>query len=348
MPKVIVTQPVHAEVRARLEAVAQVVVNPGPEPWPAQELAWRAADADALIGFMTDRVDAALLAVAPRLRIVACALKGFDNYDVPACTAAGVWVSIVPDLLTEPTAELAIGLAIGAARHVRAGDQLVRGGFFEGWRPRLYGRGLQDAVVAVVGLGRVGAAIVRRLSGFSCARIIGVDPAVELPGVPALALTEALAEADFVFVAAPLVPGSRHAIDATALSQVRRQPVLINVGRGSVVDEEAVADALRDARLAAYAADVFAFEDWSLVDRPAQVPPRLREHPATLFTPHLGSAVHRVRLAIEHRAADNVIALLSGAVPPDAINRPAEVDGPPARLSDGFFTPSPRRSRPLA
>lgn len=166
---------------------------------------------------------------------------------MPACTAAGVWVSIVPDLLTAPTAELAIGLAIGAARHLRAGDALVRGGAFEGWRPRLYGRGLQDAVVAVVGLGRVGAAIVQRLAGFGCARTVGVDPAVQLPGVPTVSLAEALAEADFMFVAAPLVPGSRHAIDAAALSGAKRQPVLVNVGRGSVVDEEAVADALRDA-----------------------------------------------------------------------------------------------------
>lgn len=323
MPKVIVTQPIHAEVVARLQAVAQVDVNPGPEPWSPQELARRAADADALIGFMTDRVDRALLAAATRLRMVACALKGFDSYDVPACTAAGVWVSIVPDLLTAPTAELAIGLAIGAARHLRAGDALVRDGAFEGWRPRLYGRGLQDAVVAVVGLGRVGAAIVQRLAGFGCARIVGVDPAVRLPGVTTVSMADALAEADFVFVAAPLVPGSRHAIGAAALSGARRRPVLVNVGRGSVVDEEAVADALGDARISAYAADVFAFEDWSLTDRPSDVPQRLRAHPATLFTPHLGSAVHQVRLAIEHRAADNVLALLSGAVPPDAINTPA-------------------------
>jgi phosphonate dehydrogenase len=321
-PKVIVTQPVHAQVRTRLEAVARLEANPGPEPWTAEQLARHAADADGLIGFMTDRVDASLLAAAPRLRIVACALKGFDSYDVAACTAAGLWVSIVPDLLTEPTAELAIGLAIGAARHVRVGDEIVRGGGFEGWRPRLYGRGLQDAVVAVVGLGRVGMAIVQRLAGFGCSRIVGVDPSAAPAGVTLLPLFDALAEADFVFVAAPLVAGSRHAIGAAALAQALRQPVIVNVGRGSVVDEEAMADALEDGHIAAYAADVFAFEDWSLADRPRKVPRRLREHPATLFTPHLGSAVQRVRLAIEQRAADNVLAVLSGTRPPDAINEP--------------------------
>ncbi|MBK9574967.1 MAG: hypothetical protein IPO43_20910 [Rhodoferax sp.] len=99
---------------------------------------------------------------------------------------------------------------------------------------------------------------------------------------------------------------------------------IINVGRGSVVDEEAIADALGAGRLGGYAADVFAFEDWALQDRPAAVAERLLAHPHTLFTPHLGSAVHEVRNAIEHRAADNIIAVLAGQAPPDAINRPVQ------------------------
>ena len=258
----------------------------------------------------------------PQLKIVACALKGYDNYDVEACTCAGVWLSIVPDLLTEPTAEIAIGLAIALARHVRHGDALIRDSGFRGWRAQLYGAGLHDSVVAVLGLGRVGSAIVARLAGFGCERILGVDSAVRLPGTIASILEEAMAEADFVFVAAPLTPHTRHLVGAAQLVNTKRDQLIINVGRGSVVDEDAVARALHNDRLGGYAADVFACEDWAIADRPAAIPALLLAHPNTLFTPHLGSAVRGVRLAIEQRAADNIIAVLQGTAPADAINRP--------------------------
>lgn len=321
-PKIVVTNPIHKDVLARLEAVGRVEINPEVEPWTPQELRTRMADADAMMGFMTDCVDATLLAHAPRLRIIACALKGFDNYDVPACTEAGVWVSIVPDLLTDPTAELALGLAIALARNVRPGDALVRSGQFKGWRPSLYGTGLAGATVAVVGLGQVGCAIIQRLAGFGCARVMGVDPSQPLPGVDAFSLEEALAQADFVFLAAPLTDSSLHLLNAETLKHCQRGPFMINVGRGSVVDEEAIADALETGQLAGYAADVFACEDWGLANRPEKVSERLRNSANTLLTPHLGSAVHAVRMAIEHRAADNLIAVLQGGEPADAINCP--------------------------
>src|SRR5262249_56375245 len=113
-------------------------------------------------------------------KVIACALKGFDNFDVEACTAAGVWVTIVPDLLTNPTAELAVALALGLGRKLREGDTLVRSGGFKGWRPVLYGTGLDQSVVAIIGLGAVGCAVAKRLSGFGC-RIVGVDPKQDPP-----------------------------------------------------------------------------------------------------------------------------------------------------------------------
>lgn len=322
LPKIVLTHPVHDAVRARLEAVGQVVMNPDVEPWPRDQLLQHLADADAWMAFMTDRVDAALLRTTPRLAIVACALKGFDSYDVPACTEAGVWVSIVPDLLTEPTAELAIGLAIGLARHVRAGDTLVREGQHRGWRPQLYGGGLAGSEVAVIGLGAVGQAIIARLSGFACECIHGIDPQPRVPALQALPLEAVLARADHVFVAAPLTPESLQLLNAQTLSHCKPGQFIVNVGRGGVVDEEAIADALDAGRIAGYAADVFAFEDWALPERPTCVPERLRTSTRTLLTPHLGSAVASVRLAIEHRAADNIVAALQGQAPGDAINRP--------------------------
>lgn len=321
-PLVVVTHRIHAEVADRLVYLAELDINVANEPWCPSDLARRLAEADAMMGFMTDSVDSLLLEKATRLKIVACALKGFDSYDVDACTARGVWVSIVPDLLTDPTAELAIGLAIGLGRHVRSADRHVRTGAFQGWRPTFYGTGLAGSTVAIIGLGQVGNAIAQRLSGFRC-RIVGYDPRpVSVAGVELVALDAAISAADFVLVAAPLTTETRHLISRARLAKAKLDSLWINIGGGSVVDEDAVADALEQSVIGGYAADVFAFEDWLLPDRPRAIPQRLLAHPATLFTPHIGSAVRSVRLAIEHRAADNILDVLAGRPPRDAINDP--------------------------
>jgi phosphonate dehydrogenase len=320
-PRIVVTQPVHETVLQQLRQHGEVTMNPGPEPWPEAELHRHLAEADAMMAFMPDRVDASTLQHAPRLSTIACALKGYDNFDLEACARAGVLVSFVPDLLTEPTAELAIGLAIAAARHLRAGDAQVRAGGYQGWRPTLYGTGLHGATAAVVGLGPVGRAIVDRLAGFGCARLLGVDPSQHEARVQAVSLDEALQRADYLLLAVPLTPQSRHLVDAQRLALCKRGQILVNVGRGSVVDEAAVAQALEAGMLGAYAADVFELEDWHLADRPRHIDPRLLASPHTVFTPHLGSAVASVRLAIEQRAADNLIAALAGQPVGDALTR---------------------------
>lgn len=321
-PRILVTNWAHPETLQRLAAIGTVDANPDRTVWPQDEIIRRAAQADAVMAFMPDLVDAEFLRHCPRLQVVACALKGFDNFDVEACSAAGVWLAIVPDLLTEPTAELAVGLAIGLGRMIRDGDAIVRSGAFEGWRPVLYGTGLDRSTVTIVGMGQVGRAIAQRLSGFGC-RILGVDPRADMPaGVTARDLKDALADSDFVILAAPLTPATRHIVHNGALAAIKPGALLINIGRGSVVEEAAVADALQSGALGGYAADVFEMEDWALPGRPTAIDPRLREHPRTLFTPHLGSAVAQVRRAIELRAADNIADVLAGKRPLDAINAP--------------------------
>lgn len=317
--KIVVTQPIHEEVLHTLKSVGDVVMNPGPEPWTTAELHQHLIDADALMAFMPDRVDATALGHAPRLKTIACALKGYDNFDLQACEAAGVVVSFVPDLLTEPTAELAIGLAIGAARNVRQGDLFMRSGRYAGWRPVLYGTGLHQSVVAVVGLGAVGKAIVDRLAGFGCAQILGVDPVHRDARVRHVDLSEAIAQADYMLLAVPLTNSSRYLVDEALLSKAKPGLVLVNVGRGSVVHEAAVARALQAGLISAYAADVYEMEDWLLTDRPQCVNPQLLVSDQTLLTPHLGSAVARVRLAIERRAAENLVKVLSGSLPKDIV-----------------------------
>lgn len=319
-PHILVTNWVYPETLDRLSAIGTVDANPDRTVWPQDEIIRRAADADAIMAFMPDRIDAAFLGQCCRLRVVACALKGFDNFDVDACTAAGAWLAIVPDLLTEPTAELALGLAIGLGRMIRDGDAIVRSGAFEGWRPILYGTGLDGSTVTVVGMGHVGRAIAQRLSGFGC-RILGADPKADMPsGVIGRDLDGALADSDFVILAAPLTPVTHHFIGREAIAKMKPGALLINVGRGSVVNETAAVEALESGALGGYAADVFEMEDWALLDRPMVIDPRLRQHPRTLFTPHLGSAVERVRRGIELRAADNIADVLAGERPRDAIN----------------------------
>lgn len=307
--KIVVTHPIHTPVLEHLQSVAHVVMNPGPEPWPFDILTNHLSDADAMMAFMPDRMDRALLALAPKLSTIACALKGYDNFDLQACAERGVTVSFVPDLLTEPTAELAVALAIAAARHVVVGDERVRQGF-HGWRPTLYGTGLHQSVVSVVGLGAVGRAILDRLQGFGCQELLGVDPKNYDNRVKLVDLQEALERSNFVILAVPLVENTRHLINEESLRVCKPGQILINIGRGSVVDEAAVARQLESGFLGAYAADVFEMEDWLLTDRPRGIHPDLLRSKSTVFTPHLGSAVARVRLAIEWRAAENLLRAL--------------------------------------
>ena len=321
------TNPLHAEVAAVLADACDLRMNgDAGHPWDATRIVKEAPKAQALMTFMTDRVDGALLDRLPDLRIVACALKGFDSFDVAACTERGVWLTIVPDLLTVPTAELAVGLAIGLARHVPAGDAHVRSGAFRGWRPTLYGTGLAGANIGILGLGRVGQALAERLVGFG-ACLLGHDSESLPPrllrdlGVQPLPADRLAAASDFVFVCLPLTPATRHLVDAQFIAKMKPGAILINPGRGSVVDEAAVTDALKAGHLAGYAADVFEMEDWSLPDRPREVPKALREmRDKTLFTPHIGSAVKEVRLEIEKSAARSILQALAGKRPDGAVN----------------------------
>jgi phosphonate dehydrogenase len=327
-PKVVIGQRVFDETLAVLAPHAEVVAPSfgDGDALSLERLHKELADAEAWMAFMPDRADENVLSQAPRLKLIAGALKGWDNFDLQACTRRGVWLSIVPDLLTEPTAELAIGLMIGLGRHLREGDQHVRSGAFQGWEPRFYGVGLAGAQVGYVGMGAIGQAIARRLAPFGAVQryvdLAPLDADAEAP----LALTREpqldalLAWSDYLVLGAPLTPDTLHIIDAAALAKVRPGCLLINPARGSLVDEAAVLAALASGRLGGYAADVFEMEDWALANRPHAIDPNLLNHPATLFTPHLGSAVIDVRRAIERRAADNILDALSGRIPRDALN----------------------------
>jgi len=325
-PCIVVSHKVFDGTLKQLRAVGEVVAPADGEALSPVRLRRELARADAWLAFMPDAADDRLLAECPRLRIIAGALKGYDDFDVEGCTRRGVWITVVPDLLTAPTAELTVALMIGLGRHLVAGDRWVRSGRYRGWRPRLYGNGLAGAHVGLIGMGVIGQAVARRLQAFGVEQRY-YDPQ-PLPNAAARALGLArvrdrdalLRWSDYLVLAASLTPATTHVIDAEALARIRPGCLLINPSRGSLVDEAAVLAALKDGRLGGYAADVFEMEDWARSERPRTIAAALRRHPATLFTPHLGSAVTTVRRAIEQRAARSIGDALSGRVPRDAVN----------------------------
>ncbi len=326
-PKVVITHWVHPEVVELLGQHCEVIPNLTRETLQKEEIIRRSVDAQAIMVFMPDSIDNEFLKACPELRIVAAALKGYDNFDIEACTHHGVWFTIVPDLLTVPTAELTIGLLIGLSRRMPQGDRYVRSGSFRGWLPKFYGMGLNSATVGIIGMGSVGQAVAMRLSGFGAKVIYNdITPiAKESEGalnVTYVSLEELLKTSDFIIPLVPLRPATKHLINAKAIAMMKHGSLLINACRGSVVDENAVVDALASGCLAGYAADVFEMEDWARTDRSLAIPqPLLDNAEQTFLTPHIGSAVDDVRREIAMEAAWNIIRALNNEKPDGAVNQ---------------------------
>ncbi len=332
-PRLVITHWVHPEVVDLLSRSFDVIPNITRETLPRAEVLRRAQEAEAIMIFMPDVIDRSLVEACPRLKIIAGAFKGYDNVDVEACTENGVWFTIIRDLLTVPTAELAVGLLIGLTRNIATGDSCVRTGRFTGWRPVLYGGGLAGKTVGIVGLGAIGRTIAKCLSGFDVSLIYSdpIEPAKPVsPGLMRVSFGDLLEQSDYVILSLPLSSASFHLINRESLARMKAGAYLVNVGRGSVVDEQAIADFLESGHLAGYAADVFEMEDLSRGDRPLAIPEHLLQtHHRTLFTPHLGSAVDEVRRAIALEAAANIFEALNGERPKGAINDPRTTCEPP-------------------
>ena len=279
---------------------------------------------------MADCIDEAFLESCSRLQIIAATLKGYDSYDVEACTRHGVWLTIVPESIIPPTAELALALTLAVMRNVRSGDEVVRSGDFAGWRPALYGATLSDAVVGMLGMGQLGQAVAKLLSAFGIAELLYVDEdekelhsnTTQSP-TRRVDLDTLFSTSDVIIVTLPLTSSTHHLVDAALLAQLRPGSRMINAGRGSVIDKAAVLEVLQSGRMAGYAADVFEMEDWAFPTRPKSILKELREHPRTVLTPHLGSAVDSVRREMSLTSARQVRqVLVDGQRPQHAVNSP--------------------------
>ena len=323
--KIVITNRVHPDVVNLLQASCRVEINLEREPWTCEELVKRASNSTGMIAFMTDCIDGDFLMRCPNLRIIASVLKGYDNFDVDACTRSGVWFTVVPNGLTAATAELTVGLMIGISRHLVEADAHVRRNY-EGWRPIFYGHGLEHSTVGILGMGAIGQAVAKRLRGFDCRtlyfdeRPITPHQAISI-GVRFASFEELLETSDFLVIALPLTGRTQHIINTDTISNMKKGCYVINPARGSIVNEEAVADALASGKLAGYAADVFEMEDWARKDRPEAISPRLIadvEH--TLLTPHVGSADRRARYIAEMEMAHSILDYLDGRTPRGAVN----------------------------
>ncbi|MEO6773111.1 MAG: D-glycerate dehydrogenase [Kofleriaceae bacterium] len=277
--------------------------------------AWRGVarcdltDADALVCLLLDRIDATVIARAPKLRVIANCAVGYDNIDVAAATRAGIAVTNTPDVLTEATAELAFALMLAAARRLPEGERLVRGGAWPGWRlDQLLGVELHGKTLGVIGLGRIGKAVVRRAEAFGMRAIWAGASA---PG--AVGLDELFERADVVSLHCPLTPETRHLVDAHRLAQMKPTAILVNTARGGCIDEPALIEALHAGRIFAAALDVFEHEPE--IDR------RFYDCPRLVLAPHIGSATTETRTQMARLCADAVIDVLAGRRPPNLVNR---------------------------
>jgi glyoxylate reductase len=295
-----------AQVAARFPG-ARVDV---PEQWIGVEYC-DLTDADALVCLLLDRIDGAVLARAPRLRVVANCAVGYDNVDVGACTAVGVAVTNTPDVLTEATAELTFALMFAAARRLSEAEALVRSGQWKGWRlDQLLGVQLVGKTLGIIGMGRIGQAVARRAEAFGM-RVIHTDAGQSVEPV--------FETADVVSLHCPLTPATRHLVNRERLRRMKPTAILINTARGACVDAGALAEALGEGRIFAAALDVFEGE-------PA-VDPRLLAAPRLILAPHIGSATTEARTQMAQLCADGVIAVLSGERPANLVNQDVVLRG---------------------
>ena len=302
-----ITRRLPGEALDRLEAEHEVEIWEGRLPPPLKELRAQAERCEGLLTLLTDVVDAELLSAAPNLRAISNYAVGVDNVDLRAATERGIPVGNTPDVLTESTADLAVGLMLAACRRIVEAQDVVRRGEWITWDPELLlGRDLNGASVGIVGYGRIGRAVARRVEGFG-ARVVHTSRSEGMP------LEQLLAESDFVTLHCPLTPETEHLIDADALRWMKDTAYLINTARGPIVDPVALERGLSEGWIAGAALDV---------TEPEPLPPRnpLASAPNLVLVPHIASATHRTREAMADIAVENLLAALRGEPMPHCVN----------------------------
>lgn len=322
-PEILVARGVFPEVLERLRTYFAVESNDDDSVWPKAELSRRL---NGKVGAFTtggDRIDAEVLDANPQLKAVCNMAVGYNNFDVPACTARGVLCTNTPDVLTETTADFAFALMMATARRMAESERFLRCGEWTKWSYDMFsGSDVHGATLGILGMGRIGQAIARRGAlGFGM-RVIYCNRSrlpsdIETPlGARYVSKEELLRESDHLILVVPYSAQSHHAIGAAELAQMKPTATLVNIARGGVVDDAALAAALASRQIAAAGLDVFEGEP--------DLNPALLEVPNVVLTPHIASASVATRRAMADLAADNLIAALgfgpNAGRPPSPLN----------------------------
>jgi lactate dehydrogenase-like 2-hydroxyacid dehydrogenase len=319
-PRILVTRATFPEVIEQLRGRFYVEDNQADDaPLSGDELRRRLADKEGVLSTGSDRIDAAVLDAAPRLKAVCNNAVGYNNIDLAACSERGILATNTPGVLDETTADTAWALLMAAARRITEAERWLRAGNWkEGWKhDRLLGQDVHHATLGIIGMGRIGQAIARRARGFSM-RVLyhnrnRAPKAVEKAlGAKYASLEKLLKESDFLSLNLPYSPEARHLIGARELALMKPTAVIINAARGGIIDDAALIQALKERRIAAAGLDVFEGEP--------KFNPGFLELDNVALVPHIGSATRATRVAMVKLAVKNLTVALSGRRPPSLLN----------------------------
>jgi gluconate 2-dehydrogenase len=317
-PKVLVTREVFDDTLEYLARHFDVTSNQADQPFTSDRLAQLLADKDGALTTISDRIDVALLEHCPDLKAVCNIAVGYNNIDVPACTSRRVMVTNTPGVLDNATADFTWALILATARRLTEAEASLRAGEWEGWKLKQFlGRDVSGATLGIVGMGRIGQAVARRARGFDMNVLYHnrhrVDASIEQAlSAEYAGLDELLSRADIVTLNVPYTSETHHLIGAARLALMKPTGILINVARGGVVDDHALAAALKDGRIAGAGLDVYENEPNFLSDFLALK--------SVVLAPHIASSTESTRRKMAMMAAENLVAALTGARPPQWLN----------------------------
>ena len=318
-PKILVARAIFPETIARLEEHFEVESNPNDESWTKAQLIEKLQGKVGVFTTGSERIDAEVLGACPELKICANMAVGYNNFDIEAMTSRGVLGTNAPDVLTETTADFGFALLMATARRIAESEHFLRAGKWEKWSFDMFaGSDIHGSTLGIIGMGRIGQGIARRGAlGFGMKVIYHnrsrLDAKLEADCRASYASKEDLLRtADHVVLVVPYTPASHHTIGAAELALMKPTATLVNIARGGIVDDAALAAALRDKRIAAAGLDVFEGEP--------KVHPDLLKVPNVVLTPHIASATVPTRLAMADLAADNLIGYLVNNKPVTPLN----------------------------
>ena len=316
--EVYVTRPIFEETIEKLKREVDVRVNPEERVLAKSELIGRLRDADGAITLVTDTIDREVLDAAPHLKVISNVAVGVNNVDLEAASTAGVVVTNTPGVLTETTADFAWTLLMAAARRIVEADKFTRAKRFKAWAPKmLLGYDVFGKTLGLVGLGRIGQAMARRAAGFDM-KVIFHDPqpipdnVIRDLGVRKVPIEELFRESDFISLHVPLLPETHHLVNDRTFAMMKPTCIVVNTSRGPVIEEKALARALKEGKIAAAGLDVY--------EREPEIEPELLDLDNVVLAPHIGSASHETRLKMCMMAADNLLSALKGLRPPNLVN----------------------------